>query len=212
MKPEWLLGRIIARPYVGEDASSFKRTSNRHDYALSPSKKTVMDYLKENNYDVVCVGKIADIFNNCGVTEKIKTVSNVDGMEKTINIAKDNDFNGLCFVNLVEFDSEYGHRRNPIGYGKAFETFDEQLGTLLSNLKEDDLLMITADHGNDSTAPGSDHTRERVPLLCYSRKFNDGKHLDDRNAFADIGATILENFNLKQNEELIGTSIKELLK
>ena len=212
MKPEWLLGRIIARPYVGEDASSFKRTSNRHDYALSPSKKTVMDYLKENNYDVVCVGKIADIFNNCGVTEKIKTVSNVDGMEKTINIAKDNDFNGLCFVNLVEFDSEYGHRRNPLGYGKAFETFDEQLGTLLSNLKEDDLLMITADHGNDPTAPGSDHTRERVPLLCYSRKFNDGKHLEDRNAFADIGATILENFNLKQNEELIGTSIKELLK
>ena len=211
MKPEWLLGRIIARPYVGEDASSFKRTSNRHDLALSPTDTTAMDILKENNYDVVCVGKIADIFNNCGVTQSVKSVSNIDGMEKTIDIAKNNNFEGLCFVNLVEFDSEFGHRRNALGYGKAFETFDEQLGELLNCLGEDDLLMITADHGNDPTAPGSDHTREQVPLLCYSKKFTQGTNLEPRTSFGDIGATILENFGLQKTESQIGETINELL-
>ena len=211
MKPEWLLGRIIARPYVGEDASSFKRTSNRHDLALSPTDTTAMDILKENNYDVVCVGKIADIFNNCGVTQSVKTVSNIDGMEKTIDIAKNDNFEGLCFVNLVEFDSEFGHRRNALGYGKAFETFDGQLGELLNCLGEDDLLMITADHGNDPTAPGSDHTREQVPLLCYSKKFTQGTNLEPRTSFGDIGATILENFGLQKTESQIGETINELL-
>ncbi len=211
MKPEWLLGRIIARPYIGTNKDDFKRTANRHDLALSPTGTTAMDVLKDNGLDVVCVGKIADIFNNCGVTEKIKTVSNVDGMEKTINIAKNNDFTGLCFVNLVEFDSEYGHRRNPIGYGKAFETFDEQLATLVENLNEDDLLMITADHGNDPTQPGTDHTREQVPLLCFSKSYVNGKKIDTRPTFASIGATILKNFELPKAANCIGDPIDELL-
>lgn len=211
MKPEWLLGRIIARPYIGTNKDNFKRTANRHDLALSPTGTTAMDVLKDNGFDCVCVGKIADIFNNCGVTEKIKTVSNVDGMEKTIAIAKDNHFNGLCFVNLVEFDSEYGHRRNPLGYGQAFETFDNQLTELLQNLGEDDLLMITADHGNDPTQPGTDHTREQVPLLCYSKAYANGKHIATRPTFASIGATVLKNFGLEKAPNCIGESIDELL-
>ena len=212
MKPEWLLGRIIARPYIGSDKNSFKRTSNRHDLALSPTGITTMDVLKNNGFDTVCVGKIGDIFNMVGVTETNKTTSNVDGMEKTIKIAKEKDFTGLCFVNLVEFDSEYGHRRDPKGYGKCFETFDAQLGELISCLNDDDLLMITADHGNDPTAHGTDHTREQVPLLCYSKSFTDGHTLSPRDSFADIGATVLENFGLRKADNQIGTSIQELLK
>lgn len=212
MRPEWFVGRIIARPYIGEDKNSFKRTSNRHDYAVSPSGVTAMDILKENNFTVSCVGKINDIFNGVGVTETVHTDSNSDGMAKTLNIAKSAEFKeGLCFVNLVEFDSEYGHRRNALGYGKAIETFDKELKELIEVLHDDDLLMITADHGNDPTRAGTDHTRELVPLLIYSKSIKDGKKLADRNSFADIGATILDNFGLEEKEGMIGTSIKEVL-
>lgn len=211
MKPEWFVGRVIARPYVGETSDTFKRTSNRHDYAVSPSGETAMDILKANNYTVSCVGKINDIFNGVGVTETVHTSSNSDGMFKTIDIAKSKDFKeGLCFVNLVEFDSEYGHRRNVIGYGKAIETFDKELKDLINNLKDDDLLMITADHGNDPTWAGTDHTREKVPLIIYSKSITNGQKLDDRDSFGDIGATILENFNLKPSEKMIGKVIKEV--
>ena len=211
MRPEYLLGRIIARPYVGDNKDNFKRTSNRHDYALSPTGTTAMNILKDAGYEVSCVGKINDIFNGAGVTRTQRTISNNDGMDKTIEEAK-KDYKGLCFVNLVEFDSEYGHRRNPIGYGKAIEDFDKKLKVLLETINDDDLVMITADHGNDPTHTGTDHTREHVPLLCHSKSIVDGKLLNERNTFADIGATILENFGLKKASNMIGEPIEELLK
>ncbi len=211
MKPEYFVGRIIARPYIGTNPSNFKRTPNRHDLAVSPSGTTVMNILQDNNYMVSCVGKIGDIFNQVGVTKTQKTVSNMDGMDKTIDEAKNHDFTGLCYVNLVEFDSEYGHRRNPLGYGKALEEFDVRLGELINVLKDDDLVMVTADHGNDPTHTGTDHTREKVPLLCYSKSFKHGRYLDERNSFADIGATILKNFSLKKSSNQIGEVIEELL-
>ncbi len=213
MKPEWFVGRVIARPFIGKKKGEFKRTSNRHDYTISPSGITAMDILKENGYTVSCVGKINDIFNGVGVTETVHTVSNNDGMDKTIAIAKNKDFKeGFCFVNLVEFDSEYGHRRNVIGYGKAIEDFDLKLKEFMSVMNDDDLLMITADHGNDPTWKGTDHTREQVPLLVYSKSIKDGRYLEERNTFGDIGSTILENFNLKKDSSMIGEPIKEILK
>lgn len=212
MKPEWFVGRVIARPYIGETADTFKRTSNRHDYAVSPSGITAMNILKDNGYDVSCVGKINDIFNGSGVSETVHTSSNSDGMTKTLAIAKGDEFKeGLCFVNLVEFDSEYGHRRNPIGYGKAIETFDAEFKDLLNVLNDDDLVMVTADHGNDPTWAGTDHTREQVPLICFSKSYKNGKLLKDRNSFADIGATILDNFNLKKANTMIGEVISNII-
>ncbi len=211
LRPEYYVGRVIARPYIGTDASNFKRTPNRHDLAVSPSGKTAMDILKENGYMVSCIGKIGDIFNGCGVVKTQKTVSNKDGMEKTIDECKKHDFEGLCYINLVEFDSEYGHRRNPLGYGKALEEFDVQLGELMEASKEDDLIMVTADHGNDPTHTGTDHTREKVPLVCFSKAFKNGKYLEERECFADIGETILQNFGLNKADTMIGKPIKELL-
>lgn len=208
LRPEYLLGRIIARPYVGTNKDNFKRTSNRHDYALSPSGRTYMDILKDNGYATICVGKISDIFNGVGVGEKIKTVSNRDGMEKTIALLE-RDFTGLCFVNLVEFDSEYGHRRNPLGYASCIEEFDVQLGELIGKMKDDDLLMVTADHGNDPIHHGTDHTREMVPLLLYSGSLNRGRELPNQLSFGCIGRTIVENFGLKK-ENQIGEVIEEV--
>ncbi len=195
MKEEYMLGRIIARPFVGEDKYTFTRTTNRHDYALSPTDVTTLDNLKSNGYDVISVGKISDIFNSRGITESNKIKSNHDGMEITTKIAK-KDFNGLCFVNLVDFDALYGHRRDPKGYKEALEEFDKDLNILMNELKEDDLLIISADHGNDPTWIGTDHTREYVPLLVYSKKINKG-NLGLRSTFADIGATIADNFNVE---------------
>ncbi len=213
MKPEWRVGRIIARPFVGEDKDSFKRTPNRHDYALSPSIPTVMNLLAEHGYTVSCIGKISDIFNMSGVTQTVKTVSNIDGMNKTIEQAKAHDYTGFCFVNLVEFDSEYGHRRNPKGYGEALETFDKQLKDLLPYIGDDDLLIITADHGNDPTWTGTDHTREKVPLLIYSPWFTHGRYLPkERDTYGDIGATILANFDIKKPDNLLGVPIEEVFK
>lgn len=209
LRPEYLLGRIIARPYVGTNKDNFKRTPNRHDYALSPSSETYMDILKANHFDVECVGKINDIFNGVGVTNTQKTVSNVDGMNKTIALL-DKDFTGLCFVNLVEFDSEYGHRRNPIGYANCIEEFDVKLGEFISKMNDDDLLMVTADHGNDPIHHGTDHTREMVPLLIYSKSLHHGHMLENQKSFGCIGRTIIENFNLKPNNE-IGEVIKEVI-
>ncbi len=194
LRDEWRVGRIIARPFLGDNSNNFTRTPNRHDYALSPSSKTALDYLKDNNYDVLSVGKINDIFNANGITKAYKTKSNTDGMNQTINLVK-KDFTGLCFTNLVDFDSLYGHRRNPTGYAKCLEEFDKQLSILLNNLEDNDLLIITADHGNDPTMPGTDHTREFVPLLAYNKKLNGGI-LPVRKTFADVGATILDNFKI----------------
>ena len=176
MKPEYKVGRIIARPYVGKTKETFKRTANRHDLALKPPHKTVMNIMQENNYMVSCVGKIGDIFDGYGVVKTQKTISNDNGMDITINEAIDSSFKtGMCFVNLVEFDSEYGHRRNPIGYGKALEEFDIKLNQLIKVLRDDDLLIVTADHGNDPTWHGTDHTREKIPLLIYSKSIKNGK-------------------------------------
>ena len=213
MKPEWFVGRVIARPFIGTDKTNFKRTPNRHDYTVSPSGLTAMEILKDNGITVSCVGKINDIFNGVGVTETVHTVSNDDGMNKTIEILNNPSFkSGFCFINLVEFDSEFGHRRNPIGYGKAIEKFDVQLQEFISHMREDDLLLITADHGNDPTWKGTDHTRENVPLLAYSKLISDGKHLKDRYSFADIGDSILTNFNLSKKDKMIGSTIVELFK
>lgn len=211
MKPEYKVGRIIARPYVGKTKETFKRTANRHDLALKPPHKTVMNIMQENNYMVSCVGKIGDIFDGYGVVKTQKTISNDNGMDITINEAIDSSFKtGMCFVNLVEFDSEYGHRRNPIGYGKALEEFDIKLNQLIKVLRDDDLLIVTADHGNDPTWHGTDHTREKVPLLIYSKSIKNGKLIPERLSFADIGATILKNFNIDKPDYLIGKPIDEL--
>lgn len=180
MRPEWFVGRVIARPYVGNDALSFKRTSNRHDYTVSPSGRTVMEILKEHGHLVSAIGKINDIFNGVGVTKTVHTSSNEDGMDQTISQAKEDTGTGLWFVNLVEFDSEYGHRRDPIGYARALERFDKRLGELLGVLRDDDLLLVTADHGNDPVHHGTDHTREKVPLLAYSKTFKNGSVLPER--------------------------------
>ncbi|MCQ2771985.1 MAG: phosphopentomutase [Bacilli bacterium] len=210
MKPEYYVGRVIARPFVGNCKDDFKRTPNRHDYALAPSIDTDMDILKQNGYMTSCVGKISDIFNGKGVAKTVKTISNMDGMDKTIDQVKNDDWNGLCFVNLVEFDSEYGHRRDPKGYARALEEFDVRIGEMISLMREDDLLMITADHGNDPTYKGTDHTRETVPLLVYSKSIKNGKRLEDRFSFGDIGETILKNFGLESSSELIGKAIDEI--
>lgn len=200
---EWMVGRIIARPFIGNDKSSFTRTPNRHDYAVKPFAKTVLNFLKEANYDVIAIGKIYDIFDGEGITETTKTKSNHDGMEKTIAYAKQ-DFTGLCFVNLVDFDAIYGHRRNPLGYAQCVEDFDKDLNELIPLITENDLLIICADHGNDPTHKGTDHTRENVPLLVYNPNLK-GRDLGIRKTFADVGATIAKNFNVQKPE--IGKSI-----
>ena len=206
MKDEWKVGRVIARPYVGKKKGQFKRTSNRHDYALKPFGKTAMDALKENGYDVISIGKIKDIFDGEGVTEAFKSKSSVHGMEQTIEVSK-KDFKGLCFVNLVDFDALWGHRRDPKGYAEEIEKFDKNLGVLLEELRENDLLIITADHGNDPTYTGTDHTREKVPFLTYSKSMEGYGLLPETDTFAVIGATVADNFGVKMPENTIGTSL-----
>ena len=211
MKEEWRVGRVIARPYIGKKKGEFERTSNRHDYALKPPMKTALDVLKDHGLDVISVGKIKDIFDGEGITEAYKSKSSVHGMEQTIDIAK-KDFHGLCFVNLVDFDAKWGHRRNPEGYAKELEMFDEKLKILLEKLKDDDLLIITADHGNDPTYTGTDHTREKVPFLAYGKAMEGNGMLPEQDTFAVIGATIVDNFGLHMPENTIGTSLLSYLK
>lgn len=210
MKDEWKVGRVIARPYVGLRKGEFKRTSNRHDYAVKPDGKTVLNVLKEAGFAVISVGKIADIFAGEGITESNKSKSSVHGMEQTIEIAG-RDFEGLCFTNLVDFDALWGHRRDVEGYAKELEAFDEKLGEFLPLLKEDDLLILTADHGNDPTYQGTDHTREKVPFIAWSPSMKEGGELKEQDTFAIVGATIAENFGLSLPEHCIGTSILDQL-
>lgn len=210
MKPEWKVGRVIARPYVGKKKGEFKRTANRHDYALKPYGKTAMDALKEAGFDVISIGKIRDIFDGEGITQAIRSKSSVQGMEQTIECL-DQDFTGLCFTNLVDFDALWGHRRNPQGYAEELEKFEVLLGQFLEKMKEDDLVIVTADHGNDPTFKGTDHTKERVPFLAYSPSMKTSGRIDDQNCFAVIGATIADNFGVAMPEGTIGTSILEQL-
>jgi phosphopentomutase len=191
---KYMVGRVIARPFIGTPGN-FQRTANRHDYALKPFGRTVMNELKDAGYDVIAIGKISDIYDNEGVTQSLRTKSNMDGMDKLIETLK-MDFTGISFVNLVDFDALFGHRRDPKGYGDALEEFDARLPEVFELLKEDDLLIITADHGNDPVHHGTDHTREYVPLLVYSPSMNGGKELPLRQTFADVGATIAHNFNV----------------
>lgn len=211
MRDEWRVGRVIARPYVGKKRGEFKRTSNRHDYALKPTGLTALNALKDAGYDVISVGKINDIFVGEGITESNHSDSSVHGMQQTIDIAK-RDFKGLCFTNLVDFDALWGHRRNPVGYGEEIEKFDKKLGELLPLLREDDLLILTADHGNDPTYKGTDHTREQVPFIAYSPSDTESGKLDTSDTFAVIGATIADNFGVRMPEGTIGTSILDQIK
>ncbi|MGH2317564.1 phosphopentomutase [Planococcus sp. SE5232] len=194
LEPEYLVGRVIARPFLGQPGA-FKRTSNRHDYALAPFERTVMNELKDGGKDVIAIGKIDDIYNGAGVTKALRTKDNMDGMDKLVQVVGE-EFHGLSFLNLVDFDALYGHRRDPKGYGDALEAFDVRLPEVLEKMQEDDLLILTADHGNDPTFPGTDHTREYVPLLAYSPRFKGGEQLETGKTFSDIGATIAENFSV----------------
>lgn len=205
MRPEWKVGRVIARPYIIQNGQ-YIRTSNRKDYALRPPHKTCLDVLKKNKLDVIGIGKISDIFNGQGISESLHSDSSIHGMQQTIELTK-KDFTGLCFCNLVDFDAKWGHRRDPIGYGKELEAFDKNLKTLINQLAQNDLLIVTADHGNDPTHKGSDHTKEIVPLMIYSKRFKESKQLEDQNNFATIGATILDNFGFSMPNNSIGTSI-----
>ncbi|MDE6195800.1 MAG: phosphopentomutase [Erysipelotrichaceae bacterium] len=209
MKDEWKVGRVIARPYIGKKKGEFQRTSNRHDYALKPYGKTVLDSLKEKGFDVISVGKINDIFDGEGITAAHKSKSSVHGMEQAIDLAQE-DFHGLCFINLVDFDALWGHRRNPKGYAEELERFDEKLGEFLKHMKEDDLVIITADHGNDPTHTGSDHTREKVPFIAYSPSMISAGALPSAKTFANVGATIADNFQVEMPQ--LGESFLSLLK
>ena len=214
MREEWKVGRVIARPYTGKKKGEFVRTANRHDYALSPPGLTALDSLKDGGYDVIGIGKIYDIFNGQGITKSLHSKSSVHGMEQTIETAK-TGFTGLCFVNLVDFDAKWGHRRDPKGYGDEIERFDEKLGELMPCLNKDDLLILTADHGNDPTYTGTDHTREKVPFIAWSPSYDTesdgGKELCEQDTFAVIGATIAENFGVSMPQNTIGKSILEEL-
>ena len=210
MKDEWKVGRVIARPYIGRKKGEFQRTSNRHDYALKPYGQTALNVLKDAGLDVISVGKIFDIFDGEGLTESNKSKSSVHGMEQTMEIAG-RDFTGLCYVNLVDFDALWGHRRDVEGYAGELERFDEKLGELLALLREDDLLILTADHGNDPTHSGTDHTREKTPFLAYSPSFQGGGALEESENFAVIGATIVDNFGPEMPKGTIGKSVLEKL-
>ncbi|TQR24226.1 phosphopentomutase [Bacillus safensis] len=205
---KYMVGRIIARPFVGEPGA-FVRTPNRHDYALKPFDRTVMNELKDDGLDVIAIGKISDIYDGEGITSSLRTKSNMDGMDKLVDTLK-TDFTGLSFLNLVDFDALYGHRRDPEGYGKALEEFDARLPEVFDLLKEDDLLVITADHGNDPVHHGTDHTREYVPLIAYSKKHQGANELPTAKTFADLGATVADNF--KSTMPKYGTSFLSKLK
>ena len=206
MREEWRVGRVIARPYVGKRRGEFRRTPNRHDYALKPYGKTCLDALKAAGLDVISVGKIYDIFDGEGLTESHKSKSSVHGMDQTLELLG-RDFTGLCFVNLVDFDALWGHRRDPQGYARELERFDEKLGLLLDRLGPEDLLLITADHGNDPTFRGTDHTREQTPLLGWSPAMEKSGTLPTEDCFGVIGATVAENFQVKMPEGTIGHSL-----
>jgi phosphopentomutase len=198
LEDPYMLGRIIARPYIGTPGN-WTRTANRHDYALSPFADTTLDFLKAGGYDVISIGKINDIFNTKGITDAVRTKSNMDGVDQLLKIM-DRDFTGLSFTNLVDFDAIYGHRRNTEGYAQALEDFDNRLPEIYSKLRQDDLLLITADHGNDPTYSGTDHTREYVPILAYSSSFTQAGELKAR-YYSDIAATISDNFGVAKTEQ-----------
>jgi phosphopentomutase len=190
------VARVIARPFLGSSATDFKRTENRHDYAVPPPSNNLLPRLKDAGFDVVCIGKIASIYDNVGVTDDLNAKNNEQTVDQTI-VALNKDSKGMIFSNLVDFDMLYGHRRDTEGYAKALERFDERLPEIFDAMRDDDLLIMTADHGNDPTYPGSDHTREYVPLIVYGKTATAGVDLGTRQSLSDIGQTIAENFGLE---------------
>ncbi|MBC5625433.1 phosphopentomutase [Clostridium sp. NSJ-49] len=202
------VGRVIARPFIGEEGN-FTRTSNRRDYALNPFSKTMLEYLKENGKEVAAVGKIEDIYNKVGVTKAVHTKNNMDGVDKTLEYMKEVE-EGLIFTNLVDFDMLYGHRNDAKGYGKAIEDFDGRLQEIYNNMSDDDMLIIAADHGCDPTTDSTDHSREYIPVLVYGKKLKGGVDLGTRKGFTDIGKTILDLFNI--DNEIKGESFLDKLK
>lgn len=211
MREDWKVGRVIARPFTGRHPGEFVRTANRHDYSVAPPQDTVIDALAKAGLSTISIGKIADIFNHRHISEENHSESSVHGMEQTIDYAG-RDFTGLCFINLVDFDAKWGHRRDPVGYGQEIERFDVKLGELLPLLREDDLLMLTADHGNDPTYKGTDHTREDVPLILYAPSLKGNGLLETGESFGVIGATIADNFGVAMPDHCIGSSILEQLR
>ena len=208
-KVVWRVGRIIARPFKGKSKDDFVRTSNRRDFTQDPPSKSILEKLEENKLSVISIGKIYDIFNGKGITKKVRSANNKDGVDKLLDIM-DKKFKGICFANLNDFDTLYGHRRDVKGYARAIEELDVEIPMILNKLNNDDLLIITADHGNDPTFKGTDHTRENTPVIIYSRIFNEPKMLPIMNTFADIGATIADNFDVDM--PMIGTSYLDKLK
>lgn len=205
---EYGVGRVIARPFNGTDPD-FKRTSNRHDYSLVPPKTTMLDQLKDNGYDVIAVGKINDIFAGSGITSMTRTKDNAVGIEETIKYTR-TEFEGLCIINLVDFDMVYGHRNDVEGYAKALSYFDEHLPRIMQGLQEEDILMITADHGCDPLTPSTDHSREYTPLIIYGKQIKSNCNLHTKSSFADIGATIVDYFGIKK--EIAGESfLKDIM-
>lgn len=202
------VGRVIARPFIGEEGN-FTRTSNRRDYALNPFSKTMLEYLKESGKEVAAVGKIEDIYNKQGVTKAVHTKNNMDGVDKTLEYMKEVE-EGLIFTNLVDFDMLYGHRNDAKGYGKALEDFDGRLQEIYNNMSDDDMLIIAADHGCDPTTDSTDHSREYIPILVYGKKLKNGVDLGTRKGFTDIGKTILDFFNI--DNEIVGKSFLDKLK
>lgn len=205
LKGEYAVGRVIARPFIG-DYPGFTRTSNRHDFSLVPPRNTMLNYLKNNGFDTIAVGKINDIFAGSGITQFYRTKNNTDGMNRTLGLMNE-DFKGLCFVNLVDFDMVYGHRNNVDGYAAAMTEFDAQLETFLEKMRSDDALIITADHGCDPSTPSTDHSREYTPMIIAGNEIKHGINLGTRQTFADIGATVLDIFGAKCN--ISGTSFKD---
>lgn len=207
-KDEWKVGRIIARPFIGNNKNNFKRTGNRRDFALKPPTKSILNKLSDKGLSVISVGKIYDIFDGEGITKKLTSYSNKEAVDKVLEVMNKN-FTGLCFANLNDFDTLYGHRRDSLGYANAIEELDVEIPMMLNNLNNDDLLIITADHGNDPTYSGTDHTRENTPVIIYSRVFREPKNLPIMSTFADIGATIADNFEV--DPPMIGESYLDKL-
>ena len=196
---DYAVGRVIARPFVGE-YPNYTRTARRHDYSLQPPRATMLNNLEDAGYECIGVGKISDIFAGSGITQQIRTQNNTDGIAKTLDLME-NDFEGICFVNLVDFDMVYGHRNDAPGYARALMEFDQALPTFMEQMGEDDLLIITADHGCDPSTPSTDHSREYTPMLAWSKKIRPGANLGTRTTFADIGATVLEYFGLENRTD-----------
>lgn len=194
---DWQVGRVIARPFVGEDGV-YTRTENRKDFALDPFNKTILEYVKEAGQNVMCVGKISDVFNNIGVTHSVHTKNNMQGVDETLKFMKE-DLGGLLWTNLVDFDMKYGHRNDYVGYYNAIKEFDERLPEILETMTEDDILILTADHGCDPTTPSTDHSREYIPILVYGKNVKPGANLGVRRTFSDIGKTVLEYLGVQND-------------